>query len=99
NTFQGIPDVPQSYFQLDVNGGSNGILNAFNDLCKSGAPPAKPSAIGNASAAKKKSKSKKKKKKGPQIVGTFTGYNGKVYTTKPRLEARGCHSSKKSSKK
>jgi hypothetical protein len=34
NTFDTVPDVPQSYFELNVNGGRNGILNAFSDLCK-----------------------------------------------------------------
>jgi hypothetical protein len=33
NSFDGLPDVPQSYFELNVNGGPNGILNAFSDLC------------------------------------------------------------------
>lgn len=33
NTFDAVPDVPQSRFELRVNGGSNGILNAFSDLC------------------------------------------------------------------
>jgi hypothetical protein len=37
NTFDGLPDVPQSYFELDVNGGPNGILNAFNNLCNASA--------------------------------------------------------------
>jgi hypothetical protein len=39
NTFDGLPDVPQSYFELDVHGGKNGILNAFNDLCKASPRP------------------------------------------------------------
>jgi hypothetical protein len=34
NSFDGLPDVPQSRFELTVNGGPNGILNAFKDLCK-----------------------------------------------------------------
>jgi hypothetical protein len=34
NTFNNVPDVPQSYFELNVNGGRNGILNAFSDLCE-----------------------------------------------------------------
>jgi hypothetical protein len=34
NTFDGLPDVPQAYFELNINGGNGGILNAFNDLCK-----------------------------------------------------------------
>jgi hypothetical protein len=34
NTFDYVPDVPQSYFELDVRGGNNGILNAFDNLCK-----------------------------------------------------------------
>lgn len=33
NTFDGLPDVPQSYFELSINGGRNGILNNFEDLC------------------------------------------------------------------
>jgi hypothetical protein len=33
NTFDGVPDVPQSYFELNIKGGSSGILNAFSDLC------------------------------------------------------------------
>ena len=33
NTFEGLPDVPQSYFELSINGGRNGILNNFEDLC------------------------------------------------------------------
>jgi hypothetical protein len=33
NTFDNVPDVPQSYFELNVKGGPNGILNAFSDLC------------------------------------------------------------------
>jgi hypothetical protein len=34
NTFDFVPDVPQSYFQLKINGGKNGLLNNFFDLCK-----------------------------------------------------------------
>ena len=33
NTFETVPDLPQSYFELNLNGGSNGILNNFDDLC------------------------------------------------------------------
>ena len=33
NTFEGLPDVPQGYFELNINGGPNGILNNFDDLC------------------------------------------------------------------
>jgi hypothetical protein len=33
NTFEGLPDVPQAYFELSLNGGPNGILNNFDDLC------------------------------------------------------------------
>jgi hypothetical protein len=33
NTFEGLPDVPQSYFELSINGGRDGILNNFEDLC------------------------------------------------------------------
>jgi hypothetical protein len=39
NTFDGLPDVPQSYFELKVFGGPNGILNAFNNLCNASARP------------------------------------------------------------
>jgi hypothetical protein len=39
NTFDGLPDVPQAYFQLSIFGGPNGILNAFNDLCKASPRP------------------------------------------------------------
>jgi hypothetical protein len=34
NTFEVVPDLPQSYFELNLNGGRNGILNNFADLCK-----------------------------------------------------------------
>ena len=34
NTFDFVPDVPQSYFELKINGGKNGLLNNFFDLCK-----------------------------------------------------------------
>ena len=33
NTFEAVPDLPQSYFELNLNGGSDGILNNFDDLC------------------------------------------------------------------
>jgi hypothetical protein len=33
NTFEGLPDVPQSYFELSINGGRAGILNNFDNLC------------------------------------------------------------------
>jgi hypothetical protein len=33
NTFEGLPDVPQSYFEMRLNGGRDGILNNFEDLC------------------------------------------------------------------
>jgi hypothetical protein len=33
NTFEGLPDVPQSYFELNVRGGAGGILNNFYDAC------------------------------------------------------------------
>ena len=33
NTFDFVPDVPQSYFELNINGGTDGILNNFDDLC------------------------------------------------------------------
>jgi hypothetical protein len=34
NTFEAVPDLPQSYFELNLNGGQNGILNNFEDLCQ-----------------------------------------------------------------
>jgi hypothetical protein len=34
NLFETVPDVPQSYFELNINGGPDGILNNFFDLCK-----------------------------------------------------------------
>jgi hypothetical protein len=34
NEFPSVPDVPQSRFELKVNGGSNGILLAYKDLCR-----------------------------------------------------------------
>jgi hypothetical protein len=37
NTFEGLPDVPQSFFELSINGGRNGILNNFEDLCTASA--------------------------------------------------------------
>ncbi len=33
NTFDFVPDVPQSYFELKINGGNDGLLNNFYDLC------------------------------------------------------------------
>jgi len=33
NTFDNLPDVPQAYFELKVNGGAGGILNNFYDAC------------------------------------------------------------------
>jgi hypothetical protein len=30
-----IPDVPNSYFELNIDGGPDGILNNWSDLCKS----------------------------------------------------------------
>jgi hypothetical protein len=33
NTFEAVPDLPQSYFELNLNGGNGGILNNFDDLC------------------------------------------------------------------
>lgn len=35
NTFEGIPDVPVTSFELSITGGPSGILNAFSDLCDS----------------------------------------------------------------
>ena len=34
NTFEAVPDLPQSYFELNLQGGRNGILNNFEDLCQ-----------------------------------------------------------------
>jgi hypothetical protein len=34
NTFDFVPDVPQSYFELKIEGGEDGLLNNFFDLCK-----------------------------------------------------------------
>jgi hypothetical protein len=34
NTFDFVPDVPQSYFELKIKGGTGGLLNNFYDLCK-----------------------------------------------------------------
>ncbi len=33
NTFENLPDVPQAYFELNIKGGPNGILNNFYDAC------------------------------------------------------------------
>jgi hypothetical protein len=33
NTFDFVPDVPQSYFELKIEGGEDGLLNNFFDLC------------------------------------------------------------------
>ena len=33
NTFDNLPDVPQSQFQLSIKGGPGGILNNFYDAC------------------------------------------------------------------
>jgi hypothetical protein len=33
NTFDFVPDVPQSYFELKIKGGNDGLLNNFYDLC------------------------------------------------------------------
>jgi hypothetical protein len=33
NTFDFVPDVPQSYFELKIKGGEDGLLNNFFDLC------------------------------------------------------------------
>lgn len=40
NNFVNLPDVSQTYFRLDVEGGENGILNAWSDLCRAKATPA-----------------------------------------------------------
>ncbi len=34
NTFEMVPDLPQSYFELNLDGGPDGILNNFDDLCQ-----------------------------------------------------------------
>lgn len=71
NTFESIPDVPQSYFELNIKGGSNGILNSFFDLCK-------------------------RKQRGlPGVAATFTGHNGKVVSSKDKLQVKGCGAKKK----
>ena len=33
NNFDGLPDVPQAYFELKIRGGKGGILNNFYDAC------------------------------------------------------------------
>jgi hypothetical protein len=33
STFMNVPDVPVRDFQLEINGGNNGILEATNDVC------------------------------------------------------------------
>jgi hypothetical protein len=68
NTFDYVPDVPQSYFELAIKGGNNGILNAFANLCNA-------------------------KSKPPPVDATFTGWNGKTFSTKPPVEIKGCTSS------
>ena len=35
NSFDSVPDLPISSFELKINGGANGILKNFNDLCTS----------------------------------------------------------------
>jgi hypothetical protein len=55
NTFDGLPDVPQAYFELKIKGGPDGILNAFNDLCKASARPFDTQFVGqNGKVAKSK---------------------------------------------
>jgi hypothetical protein len=34
NTFDGVPDVPLTSFELKINGGRNGILKNFSSLCE-----------------------------------------------------------------
>jgi hypothetical protein len=34
NTFDGVPDVPLTSFELRINGGRNGILKNFSSLCE-----------------------------------------------------------------
>ena len=34
NTFDGVPDVPITSFELRINGGRNGILENFSSLCE-----------------------------------------------------------------
>ena len=41
NTFDFVPDVPQSYFELKINGGDDGLLNNFYDLCDTPADSAR----------------------------------------------------------
>ena len=64
NEFTNVPDVPQSRFELDVKGGTNGILLAHSNLCTV--------------------------RRLPTVDATFTGHNGKVFTTKPRIQTGGC---------
>jgi hypothetical protein len=41
NTFDFVPDVPQSYFELKIKGGTGGLLNNFYDLCDTPADSAR----------------------------------------------------------
>ena len=41
NTFDFVPDVPQSYFELKIKGGDDGLLNNFYDLCDTPADSAR----------------------------------------------------------
>jgi hypothetical protein len=41
NTFDFVPDVPQSYFELKIKGGEDGLLNNFYDLCDTPADSAR----------------------------------------------------------
>ena len=41
NTFDFVPDVPQSYFELKIKGGNDGLLNNFYDLCDTPADSAR----------------------------------------------------------
>ena len=40
NTFDGLPDVPQAYFELKIRGGAGGILNNFYNACGVGSQKA-----------------------------------------------------------
>jgi hypothetical protein len=40
NTFEGLPDVPQAYFELKIRGGKGGILNNFYSACGTGSEKA-----------------------------------------------------------
>jgi hypothetical protein len=47
NTFNGIPDVPISHFELEFTGGKNGSLLSSRDLCRGAVQSVKASFIGH----------------------------------------------------